>query len=113
MPFSPAGMAPDESRLSVSLEVSHVPSLNEAQRRPSIDKPESTNLAPFLPRPRGARRACIWTVDARVITRGEQPPAVLQAGFDNPGAVFSPAARRASRWQLDRRGERDPADARL
>jgi hypothetical protein len=64
MAFSPAGMAPDESRLSVSLEVSHVPYLNAAQRRPSIDKPESTNLAPFFPRPRGALRVGNWTVEA-------------------------------------------------
>jgi hypothetical protein len=64
MAFSPAGMAPDESRLSVSLEVSHVPSLDEAQRRPSIDKPESTNLAPFFPRPRGALRVGNWTLEA-------------------------------------------------
>lgn len=64
MAFSPAGTAPDESRLSVSLEVSHVPSLNEAQRRPSIDKPESTNLAPFFPRPRGALRIGSWIAEA-------------------------------------------------
>lgn len=64
MAFSPAGTAPDESRFSVSLEVSHVPSLNEAQRRPSIDKPESTNLAPFFPRPRGALRIGSWTAEA-------------------------------------------------
>ena len=64
MAFSPAGVAPDESRLSFSLELSHVPSLNEAQRRPSIDKPESTNLAPFFPRPRGAVRVGSWTAEA-------------------------------------------------
>jgi hypothetical protein len=60
MAFSPAGIAPDESRLSVSLEISHVPYLNRAQRRPSIDKPESTNLAPFFPRPRAAVRLGSW-----------------------------------------------------
>lgn len=52
MAFSPAGIAPGDARLAVSLEISHVPALNEAQRRPSIDKPESTNLAPLFPRPR-------------------------------------------------------------
>lgn len=67
MAFSPAGIAPDESRLSVSLEVSHVPSLNEAQRRPSIDKPESTNLAPFFPRPRAALRLGRWGIEASYI----------------------------------------------
>ena len=64
MAFSPAGLAPDESRLSVSLEVSHVPYLDQAQRRPSIDKPESTNLAPFFPRPRGALRIGNWIAEA-------------------------------------------------
>ena len=64
MAFSPAGVAPDESRLTFSLEVSHVPSLNEDQRRPSIDKPESTNLAPFFPRPRGALRIGGWGIEA-------------------------------------------------
>ncbi len=63
MSFSPAGFAPDESRLSLTLEVSHVPYLNEAQRRPSIDKPESTNLAPFFPRPRVAARFGSWIVE--------------------------------------------------
>jgi hypothetical protein len=60
MSFSPAGFAPDESRFALSLEVSHVPYLNKAQRRPSIDKPESTNLAPFFPRPRAMARFGSW-----------------------------------------------------
>lgn len=64
MAFSPAGLAPDESRLSFSLEVSHVPVLDRAQRRPSIDKPESTNLAPFFPRPRASVRIGSWHAEA-------------------------------------------------
>jgi hypothetical protein len=64
MAFSPAGHAPDDTRLSISLEVSHVPSLDENQRRPSIDKPESTNLAPFFPRPRAALRIGTWVAEA-------------------------------------------------
>src|SRR5688572_25166103 len=64
MAFSPAGHAPDDTRLSISLEVSHVPSLDENQRRPSIDKPESTNLAPFFPRPRAALRIGSWLAEA-------------------------------------------------
>jgi hypothetical protein len=64
MAFSPAGHAPDDTRLSISLEVSHVPSLDENQRRPSIDKPESTNLAPFFPRPRAALRIGAWIAEA-------------------------------------------------
>jgi hypothetical protein len=64
MAFTPAGLPPDESRLAFMLEVSHVPSLSRAQRRPSIDKPESTNLAPFFPRPRLSVRAGNWTAEA-------------------------------------------------
>lgn len=64
MAFSPAGFAPDEARLSFALEVSHVPHLDRAQRRPSIDKPESTNLAPFFPRPRAVLRVGSWRAEA-------------------------------------------------
>ena len=83
MAFSPAGVAPDGTRLSVSLEVSHVPSLNEDQRRPSIDKPESTNLAPFFPRPRAALRIGSWTAEASWI-----PPVPL---FDVEANLLSAA----------------------
>jgi hypothetical protein len=64
MAFTPAGLPPDESRLAFMLEVSHVPSLSRDQRRPSIDKPESTNLAPFFPRPRMSVRLWNWTAEA-------------------------------------------------
>jgi hypothetical protein len=64
MAFTPAGLPPDESRLAFMLELSHVPSLSRAQRRPSIDKPESTNLAPFFPRPRLSARVGGWTAEA-------------------------------------------------
>ena len=64
MAFSPAGVGWDDSRLSFSLEVSHVPYLDKAQRRPSIDKPESTNLAPFFPRPRISIGLGSWRAEA-------------------------------------------------
>jgi hypothetical protein len=64
MAFSPAGAGWDDSRLSFALEVSHVPYLDKAQRRPSIDKPESTNLAPFFPRPRISMGLGPWRVEA-------------------------------------------------
>jgi hypothetical protein len=64
MAFTPAGLPPDDSRLAFMLEVSHVPSLSHEQRRPSIDKPESTNLAPFFPRPRVSVRVGGWTAEA-------------------------------------------------
>ena len=64
MAFSPAGVGWDDSRLSFVLEVSHVPYLDKAQRRPSIDKPESTNLAPFFPRPRISMGVGAWRAEA-------------------------------------------------
>jgi len=93
MSFSPAGFAPDESRLSFTLEVSHVPYLNEAQRRPSIDKPESTNLAPFFPRPRVAARFGKWTVEGSWI-----PPMQVFDVTANllSAAVVMPSARLGS-----------------
>ena len=63
MSFTPAGIAPDAARFSLALEVSYVPYLNDAQRRPSIDKPESTNLAPFFPRPRASVRLGSWSFE--------------------------------------------------
>jgi hypothetical protein len=64
MAFTPAGLLPDESRLALGVEITHVPRLNEAQRRPSIDKPEATNLAPFFPRPRAVARIGSWRAEA-------------------------------------------------
>ena len=93
MSFSPAGFAPDESRISFTLEVSHVPYLNEAQRRPSIDKPESTNLAPFFPRPRLGMRFGSWIVEGSWI-----PPMEVFEVTANllSAAVTGPSARLGS-----------------
>ena len=96
MAFSPAGMAPDESRLSLSLELSHVPSLNEAQRRPSIDKPESTNLAPFFPRPRGALRAGNWIVEASWIP----PMRVFDVEANLVSAAIVAPSLRVGAWSI-------------
>jgi hypothetical protein len=90
MAFSPAGIGWDDSRLSFALEVSHVPYLNRAQRRPSIDKPESTNLAPFFPRPRLSVRLGSWRAEASWI-----PPMRVFDVEANLGsvAIRGPAAR--------------------
>ena len=96
MAFSPAGMAPDESRLSLSLELSHVPSLNEAQRRPSIDKPESTNLAPFFPRPRGALRLGNWIVEASWIP----PMRVFDVEANLVSAAIVAPSVRVGTWSI-------------
>ena len=94
MAFSPAGIAPDESRIALSLELSHVPYLSTAQRRPSIDKPESTNLAPFFPRPRLSARLGGWIaelswippmevfeVEANLVSAGVTGPALRVGTF--------------------------------
>ena len=60
--FSPAAFADDESRVAFGVELSSVPWLDAAQRRPSIDKPEATNLAPVFPRPRVALRRLLLFV---------------------------------------------------
>lgn len=80
--FSPAGLLPDESLWSATLELSHIPALNEAQRRPSIDKPESTNLAPVFPRPRLAARLGRVAVEASWI-----PPIRVFDAEANVGSV--------------------------
>lgn len=50
--FSPAGFVTTGERVTFGVELSYVPWLDASQRRPSIDKPEATNLAPVFPRPR-------------------------------------------------------------
>src|SRR5690606_24700669 len=50
--FSPAGFAVPDAAVTFGLELSYIPWLDASQRRPSIDKPEATNLAPVFPRPR-------------------------------------------------------------
>lgn len=68
--FSPAAFADDESRLTIGVELSYVPWLDADQRRPSIDKPEATNLAPVFPRPRVAVRL------GRVLTEASWIPPI-------------------------------------
>ncbi len=71
MTFSPLGRLPNDARISLGVETTWLPHLSVAQRRPGIDKPESTNLAPILPRPRIALR-----LPARVVAEGSWVPPV-------------------------------------
>ncbi|MCC6928973.1 MAG: hypothetical protein IT359_08305 [Gemmatimonadaceae bacterium] len=64
MAFSPLGTVAEGRRWSVGMEASWIPRLSEAQRRPGIDKPETTNLASVLPRPRIAVRTAVVTLEA-------------------------------------------------
>lgn len=54
--FSPLG-APERAKtwaLDAGLELTYIPQLSKSQRTAFQDKPEATNLAPILPRPRVA-----------------------------------------------------------
>lgn len=101
--FSPAGLLPDESRWSLALEVSHIPFLDEDQRRPSIDKPEATNLAPAFPRPRVTTRLGAVVVEASWI-----PPVrvfdaeanVLSASISGPSVRAGPFAVTPRLWAV-------------
>jgi len=83
MAFTPAGVA-RESGTTAGLEVTYVPWLDEARRRPSIDKPEATNLAPAFPRPRVAFQAGAMQLEV-----GWIPPVRL---FDVEANLLSVAA---------------------
>jgi hypothetical protein len=88
--FSPLG-APERGTtwaLDAGLEVTYVPQLSKSQRTAFQDKPEATNLAPVLPRPRvslvlpGALHAQLsWVPPMRV--------------FDVEANLFSVAVTRA------------------
>jgi hypothetical protein len=90
MAFTPAGIA-ERTRLGLGIELTHIPYLNKAQRRPSIDKPEATNLAPIFPRPRVGLSVGSWFVEASWI-----PPVKVFDVTANvvSGAITGPA------WQL-------------
>ena len=76
--FSPAGAAPPAAgraagAVDLGVELSYIPRLTEAQRSAGFDKPEATNLAPLVPRPRatvalpgGAALELGWLPPARV-----------------------------------------------
>jgi hypothetical protein len=64
MVFSPVGSLPLGARWTVGLEGAWIPMLSESQRRPGIDKPETTNLSPVLPRPRLAVRTAVAQFEA-------------------------------------------------
>ncbi len=63
MVFTPVGSLSPGTRWIVGVEGTWIPRLNEAQRRPGIDKPETTNLAPILPRPRVALHTRVADVE--------------------------------------------------
>ncbi|MEP7383778.1 MAG: hypothetical protein ABI910_18980 [Gemmatimonadota bacterium] len=92
MVFTPIGTLPRGERWSVGLEGTWIPILNESQRRPGIDKPETTNLAPILPRPRLAVRTRFADLDASWV-----PPLPVADASANLYAVA--ASRTLRRWR--------------
>ena len=92
MTFSPLGQALTDGRWSLALEATWLPRLDDAQRRPGIDKPESTNLSPILPRPRAAWR----TAGGTSVEVSWIPP--LTVGDARANVVSAAASRTLGRW---------------
>lgn len=93
MTFSPLGGLSDGARWSIGGEGTWIPRLSESQRRPGIDKPETTNLAPVLPRPRVA-----WRAPGDVIVEGSWiPPVRVGDAEANLGALA--LSRRVGSWR--------------
>lgn len=93
MTFSPLGGLPAGARWSLGGEATWIPRLNAAQRRPGIDKPEATNLAPVLPRPRVA-----WRAPGDVVVEGSWVPPLRVA--DAEANIFSFAiSRTVAQWR--------------
>lgn len=88
--FSPAGAAPEGTgarrtgRVEAGLELSYIPRLSAAQRSAGFDKPEATNLAPLVPRP----RASLALGRGVVVDAGWLPPVRV---FDVRAQLFSAA----------------------
>jgi hypothetical protein len=105
MAFTPAGIA-ERAGLGIGVELSYIPRLNAAQRRPSIDKPEATNLTPVFPRPRVGVRLGAWyvegswippiklfDVEANVVSGAISGPAWAVAGFHLSPRVWGTIGR--------------------
>lgn len=93
MTFSSLGAPTSDRRWSVAIEGTWLPSLSAAQRRPGIDKPESTNLAPLLPRPRITVRTALAIVEASWI-----PP--ITVGDARANLVAAAVSRPVARWHM-------------
>ena len=93
MLFSPVGAAPGAGGLSLGMDATWLPRLSEAQRRPGIDKPETTNLAPVVPRPRLA-----WRAPGGIVVEGSWIPP-LQVGEAKANVVAGAISRTLGVWR--------------
>ena len=92
MVFSPLGEVASGRRWSVGVEGSWLPALSESQRQPGIDKPETTNLSPILPRPRVALRTSRAVLEASWV-----PPIAIGDARANLWGVA--ASRTLATWR--------------
>ena len=93
MTFSSIGAVPGERGLSLGMEGTWLPRLSEAQRRPGIDKPETTNLAPVVPRPRLA-----WRAPGGVVVEGSWIPP-LRVGAAKANVLAAALSRTVATWR--------------
>lgn len=92
MLFTSLGVTAMPGRWSLGVEATLIPTLSEAQRRPGIDKPETTNLSPVLPRPRATLRLGDAVVEGSWI-----PPVTVGDARANLGALA--LSRRVGQWR--------------
>lgn len=92
MVYSPLGAVAPWQRWSVGIEATWLPSLSEAQRRPGIDKPETTNLSPVLPRPRVSVRTGVGVFEASWV-----PPITVADAKAN--LVAAAVSRTVASWR--------------
>lgn len=92
MVYSPLGAVAPSHRWSAGIEATWLPSLSESQRRPAIDKPETTNLSPILPRPRLTLRTRVAVFEASWV-----PPITVADAKANLVAVA--ASRTVATWR--------------
>jgi len=89
--YTPLGTLPAGRWWSLGVEATYLPTLSESQRRPGIDKPETTNLSPVLPRPRLAIRTPLALLEGSWV-----PPIAVGDAKANLWAFA--ASRTIARW---------------
>lgn len=92
MVYSSLGAVAPWQRWSVGIEATWLPPLSEAQRRPGIDKPETTNLSPVLPRPRVSVRTGVGVFEASWV-----PPITVADAKAN--LVAAAVSRTVASWR--------------
>ncbi len=92
MVYSPLGAVAPARRWWLGVEATWLPTLTEAQRRPGIDKPETTNLSPVLPRPRLGVRTAVAVLEASWV-----PPITVADARANLVALA--ASRTVATWR--------------